>query len=73
MQFETCYRYSLQFPRGSMRNERIGVLLEACGYHKSSLILEALDEYTRAHPEILTRFSTLNSNHQGGEPDVGTA
>ncbi len=72
MQFETCYRYSLQFPRGSMRNERIGALLEACGYHKSSLILEALDEYTRAHPEILTRFSALNSEHQGGGSNADT-
>lgn len=64
MQFETCYRYSLQFPRGTLRNERIGTLLEACGNHKSSMILEALDEYTRAHPELLPRFSSYDRGHQ---------
>lgn len=45
------YRFSLQFGADSPKHVRIGELLERCGNRKSLLIIEALDEYLRSHPD----------------------
>lgn len=46
------YRFSLQFKMSSEDAIRAGELLENLGYKKSKVIITALNEYIRNHPEI---------------------
>lgn len=46
------YRFSLQFPETTEENRRVGELLERMGNRKSALIVDAVGEYLRHHPEL---------------------
>lgn len=46
------YRFSLQFPGTTEENRRVGELLERMGNRKSALIVDAVGEYLRHHPEL---------------------
>ena len=46
------YRFSLQFGSGTEKERKAGELLERLGNKKSVVIVEALNEYLSAHPEL---------------------
>lgn len=47
------YRYSLQFDAVAEEQIQVGELLEKLGNRKSAFIVSVLNEYIKAHPEIL--------------------
>lgn len=46
------YRFTLQFGSESEKQQRVGELLEKLGNRKSALVVEALNEYLAAHPQL---------------------
>ena len=46
------YRFSLQFGAGTEEQIRAGELLERLGNKKSQIIVAALNEYMKTHPEL---------------------
>ncbi len=46
------YRFSLQFGSDSEEEQQAGEFLEKLGNRKSAVIVEALHEYLKAHPEL---------------------
>lgn len=52
MKKDGSYRFNLKFSCDSEKNIRAGELLENCGYKKSLIIIEALNEYIDNHPEL---------------------
>lgn len=46
------YRFSLQFSDDTIEGRKAGELLESFGNRKSMLIVAALNEYLRIHPEL---------------------
>ena len=47
------YRFGLQFKRSSDAHRQVGELLESLGNKKSEVIVTAMVEYIKAHPEVL--------------------
>lgn len=47
------YRFTLQFSSDTEEQIRAGELLESLGNRKSTIIVEALNEYLLSHPELL--------------------
>lgn len=47
------YRFTLQFSSETEEQIRAGELLERLGNRKSTIIVEALNEYLLSHPELL--------------------
>ena len=48
------YRFTLQFQAETEEQIRAGEFLERLGNRKSAIIVEALNEYLTAHPNLLT-------------------
>lgn len=46
------YRFSLQFPAESCDQICVGEFLERLGNRKSAVIVKALKEYLKSHPEL---------------------
>ena len=59
------YRYSLQFDDSSEENRQVGEFLEKLGNKKSTVIILAVTEYIKAHPEItaVSRLSKSSTNN----------
>lgn len=49
------YRFSLQFPADTQERIQAGELLERLGNRKSTIIVEAVNAYLAAHPNLLER------------------
>lgn len=49
------YRFGLQFKNMSDAHYQVGEFLESQGNKKSEIIVTAMIEYIRAHPEVLNR------------------
>ena len=53
MKKDGLYRYTLQFGSDTEEQIRAGEFLESLGNKKSTIIVEALNEYLLSHPELL--------------------
>lgn len=53
------YRFSLQFGAGTEEQIRAGELLERLGNKKSQIIVAALNEYMKTHPELESKHCKL--------------
>jgi len=49
---ENTFRFSLQFSRSTEEQIRVGELLERMGNKKSRFIVQVINEYITAHPEL---------------------
>ena len=49
------YRFGLQFRNLSDAHRQVGELLESLGNKKSEVVVTAMIEYIKAHPEVLNR------------------
>lgn len=49
------YRFGLQFKAASDGHRQVGELMESLGNKKSELVVTAMLEYIRAHPEVLNK------------------
>lgn len=53
------YRFTLQFSADSEDQIRVGELLESLGNRKSTIIVSALSDYIKAHPELQSSYSKI--------------
>lgn len=53
------YRFTLQFGSDTEEQIKAGELLERLGNRKSTIIVEALNEYLFSHPELLDSHSKV--------------
>ena len=53
MKKEGKYKFNLQFPGETEEQIRVGELLERLGRQKSTVVVDAVDAYLSAHPELL--------------------
>ena len=53
------YRFTLQFSADSEDQIRVGELLEKLGNRKSLILVSALSDYIRAHPELQSDYSKI--------------
>lgn len=61
------YRFSLQFGSDSEKKVRAGEFLESLGKKKSIVVVEALNDYLLAHPELQeTQGRKIEVNISGG-------
>ena len=56
------YRYSLQFDAITDEQIQVGELLEKLGNRKSAIIVPALFEYIKRHPEITEDHAKIKEN-----------
>lgn len=54
MKLDGKYRYSLQFDDKSLVNRQVGEFLERMGNRKSRIVVAAVLDFMRAHPEFLS-------------------
>lgn len=53
------YRFTLQFSSDTEEQIKAGELLESLGNRKSTIIVEALNEYLLSHPDLLNSRSKM--------------
>ena len=58
------YRYSLQFDDSSEENRQVGEFLEKLGNKKSTVIILAVTEYIKAHPESQALKKVIKIQHE---------
>lgn len=63
------YRFSLQFGMDSKEEVQAGELLERLGNRKSAVVVAAIGEYLRVHPEMLTQECRINVRFTGMDKD----
>jgi len=49
------YRFGLQFKDSSDAHHQVGEFLESLGNKKSEIVVTAMIEYIKAHPEVLNK------------------
>ena len=54
------YRFTLQWSADTEERCRVGQFLEKLGNKKSEIVVLALDEYLKAHPEVTTPGSKIS-------------
>lgn len=59
MKRDGIYRFSLQFPADTEEQIAAGELLEKLGNKKSTVIVDALREYIKQHPELSLRTGKI--------------
>ena len=64
------YRYTLQFGPDSNEEVTAGTLLEKLGRRKSIIVVKALNEYLRSHPELMDERTELRVQLNGIPMDV---
>ena len=64
------YRFTLQFPDDGESQRRAGDLLENLGNRKSIVVVDALNEYLDAHPELMQSRQRVRIHVQS---DIGKA
>lgn len=64
MKKENKYRFSLQFPADTEEKICVGELLEKLGNKKSAVVVAALNDYMKAHPELKTSTLKISINRE---------
>lgn len=64
MKKENKYRFSLQFPADTEEKICVGELLEKLGNKKSAVVVAALSDYMKAHPELHTGVLKISINRE---------
>lgn len=64
------YRYSLQFDDKTLVNRQVGEFLERMGNRKSKVIVAAVLDFMRAHPEFLSIKTKVDIHLTALAPDT---